>query len=239
MSIPIDWVHLENSKEMYPDVTKKVNMNLSELDSWVAKAEKNGVNAKRHLCYDESTDAMIRALKNFKCDMIIIGSHGASGPRELLIGSVAQKIVRNSPEPVLVIKPGTESIRFKKIAFLSAFKDDCLGKFRQVAELARELSVYIDLVYINTPYDFISTPDMESRMKMYEDEAPDIIENKLIYNFEDFEDGLVSYSKEYGIDCVAMVTHGKKNLPRIFSGSFTESVVNHLNIPVLSLNLGS
>lgn len=36
--------------------------------------------------------------------MIVMGSHGRTGTARLVLGSVAEKVVRNSPVPVLVMK---------------------------------------------------------------------------------------------------------------------------------------
>jgi nucleotide-binding universal stress UspA family protein len=39
-------------------------------------------------------------------DLIVLGTHGRTGLAHLLIGSVAEKVVRKSPVPVLTIRPG-------------------------------------------------------------------------------------------------------------------------------------
>jgi universal stress protein A len=40
-------------------------------------------------------------------DLIVIASHGRSGLRHLLLGSVAEQLLRTAPCPVLVIRPGS------------------------------------------------------------------------------------------------------------------------------------
>ena len=47
-----------------------------------------------------------------ECDLIILATHGRSGLSHFLLGSVAEKIVRNSPCPVLTVK--TPDFEFKK-----------------------------------------------------------------------------------------------------------------------------
>ena len=48
---------------------------------------------------------IIRYAKEHEIDLIILGTHGRSGLAHLLIGSVAEKVVRKSPCPVLTVRP--------------------------------------------------------------------------------------------------------------------------------------
>jgi len=45
-----------------------------------------------------------RAAKEWPADLIVIGSHGRSGMRRALLGSVAEGVMRNAPCPVLVVR---------------------------------------------------------------------------------------------------------------------------------------
>lgn len=52
---------------------------------------------------------IIRYARDEKMDLIVIGTHGRSGLRHVLMGSVAEKVVRKSPCPVLTVRhPGHE-----------------------------------------------------------------------------------------------------------------------------------
>jgi nucleotide-binding universal stress UspA family protein len=48
--------------------------------------------------------AILDAAAKHKCDLIVMGSHGRSGIKRLLMGSVAEKVVRRATCPVLVVK---------------------------------------------------------------------------------------------------------------------------------------
>ena len=49
-------------------------------------------------------DAIVNTAKSEKVDMIVIGTHGRRGLTRLLLGSVAEAVVRNAPCPVLAVK---------------------------------------------------------------------------------------------------------------------------------------
>jgi len=48
---------------------------------------------------------IINEAKEYKADLIIIGTHGRTGLEHVLFGSTAEKVVRKAPCPVLTIKP--------------------------------------------------------------------------------------------------------------------------------------
>jgi nucleotide-binding universal stress UspA family protein len=53
--------------------------------------------------YGSTTDGIIKCSKEFKADLIVIGTHSRTGIDRLLMGSVAEHVVRHSTIPVLVV----------------------------------------------------------------------------------------------------------------------------------------
>lgn len=56
------------------------------------------------LSEDDPVTAIVRTATERKCDLIVLGSHGRTGLKRLLEGSIAEEIMRASPCPVLVVK---------------------------------------------------------------------------------------------------------------------------------------
>jgi universal stress protein A len=48
-------------------------------------------------------DAIVRGATDHHCDLIVMGTHGRSGLAHLLMGSVAEKVVRHAECPVLTV----------------------------------------------------------------------------------------------------------------------------------------
>ncbi|MGY4535940.1 nucleotide-binding universal stress UspA family protein [Mucilaginibacter sp. UYNi724] len=53
--------------------------------------------------YGSTADGILSCSEQFKADLIVIGTHGRTGIDRLLMGSVAESVVRNSHVPVLVV----------------------------------------------------------------------------------------------------------------------------------------
>ncbi len=48
---------------------------------------------------------IIDYVREAEADLVVMGTHGRSGVEHILIGSVAEKVVRKAPCPVLTIRP--------------------------------------------------------------------------------------------------------------------------------------
>jgi nucleotide-binding universal stress UspA family protein len=54
----------------------------------------------------DPTVEIVKAAKAWPADLIVIGSHGRGGLDRMMLGSVAEAVMRRAPCPVLVIRPG-------------------------------------------------------------------------------------------------------------------------------------
>ncbi|MBN1931753.1 MAG: universal stress protein [Desulfobacterales bacterium] len=62
-------------------------------------------NFKRILVSGDIAAEILNAVKAEQIDLLIMGTHGRNGFEHTIFGSVAEKVLRNSPVPVLVINP--------------------------------------------------------------------------------------------------------------------------------------
>lgn len=71
------------------------------LDDLGARA---GGTAREFLTEGSPGDEIVAAAKSFGADLIVIGSHGRTGITRVLMGSVAEAVMRHAPCPVLVVR---------------------------------------------------------------------------------------------------------------------------------------
>jgi nucleotide-binding universal stress UspA family protein len=68
------------------------------------RARNPRVQVEHCLAEGEPAEAILRAAREKKCDLIMMGTHGRTGLGRLLMGSVAEQVVRKAPCPVLTVK---------------------------------------------------------------------------------------------------------------------------------------
>lgn len=180
--------------------------------------------------------------KEFDCDLIVMGSHGASGVREMFVGSNTEKVVRHSDIPVLVIKNRVHNFKLEKVVFASNFDDEVVSVFHKASRLFNLFEAPMELVYINTPGDgFRSSQEMHNRFLQFilaaKADQKYKITDIVTYNAYSVEEGIFEYSNLINADAIAMPTHGRKGLAHFFSGSIGEDLVNHSDLPVITFKI--
>ena len=105
-----------------------------------------------------------------------------------------------------------------------------------------KMETKVTLLYINLPgQQYRSTKEMEDRVRSFISEADngnmERLRDIVYYNDYEVEEGIFNYSNQFGVDAIALPTHGRRGISHFFSGSISEDLVNHSKIPVITLKL--
>lgn len=184
-----------------------------------------------------SVPAMIlQAVKKYKADMIVMGTHGVSGIQEKFIGTNAEKIVRSVEIPVLSVKHAVKNPRLDTILFATDFSKEADTVFPVVSNLAALFKARLVLTKVITPVNFETTADTEKQMDKFR------VANKAYsfasgaYYANSKEEGIRRSADSLGADMIALGTHGRNGIAHFFRGSIAEDVVSHTSLPVLTVN---
>ena len=77
----------------------------SQLAARIEAAVKRGLTARYLLKTGTAPEEIVQAATDEHADLIVVGTHGRTGIERLVIGSVAERVVRIAPCPVLTVKP--------------------------------------------------------------------------------------------------------------------------------------
>jgi nucleotide-binding universal stress UspA family protein len=74
------------------------------LEDWVGKARAAGLNARAALRTGVPHQEIVALAQDERADLVVIGTHGRGGIARALLGSVADRVVRLAPCPVLMVR---------------------------------------------------------------------------------------------------------------------------------------
>jgi nucleotide-binding universal stress UspA family protein len=170
-------------------------------------------------------------------NLVIMGSKGASGFEEVLIGSNTEKIVRHAKCPVLTVKSKVNVADVHDIVLATSFREEDSHVAEEIMKLQEVFKAKLHLVRVNTPNNFETTRKLMARAQAF------VEENKIsnytinIYNDKVEEDGIIFFAQDIDADLIALATHGHSGLVHLLSGSIAEDVVNHAKRPVWTFRL--
>lgn len=179
--------------------------------------------------------------KEHAADLIVMGSHGSSGIKEVFIGSNTEKVVRHSDVPVLVIKHNPILMDFEKVVFACDFSKEVIKPYINAVSLFKKLGAKLHLVYVNLPgSSFKSSSEIEIKIVDFLKVADGNLDNlDSVHYVNDYtiEKGVLNFASAKSVDLVAVATHGRTGLSHFFEGSISEDIANHSVLPVMTFRI--
>jgi universal stress protein A len=84
------------------DLERQAHLDLAEV---LPEAEAAGVEVTRQVVLGSPSHEIVKVAAAEKVDLIVIATHGRTGFSHLVMGSVAERVVRTAPCPVMTIRP--------------------------------------------------------------------------------------------------------------------------------------
>lgn len=195
--------------------------------------------------------------------LIAMGTHGRSGMNRWLLGSVAEKVLRGTANPLLLVRATDEAkaegeATLKSIIVPLDGSEVAASVLPMVAGLATKLGLEVELFRaFNIPYSAYGTGDgyyavnVEELINEVGNEAREYLEKKsaelkklgvakvTCATKEGFgADEIISLGRKTSDNLIAMCSHGRSGVKRWVLGSVTETVVRHSEDPVLIVRPG-
>jgi nucleotide-binding universal stress UspA family protein len=237
LELPLQEVDALSSHSALPEAMFFMKLAHKKFENLIASDYLEGLTIHETVKPDSAFSGIIEKCHEHKVDLIVMGSHGASGLKEMFIGSNAEKVVRSSDIPVLVIKNEHKDFQVKDFVFASDFKKDNKETYKQAITFANDFDAKIHLLMVNTANNFTTTSKAKERILNFIKDSP--FENYTIniYNDESVESGILNFSKELNADLIGISTHGRQGIAHFFNGSISEDLVNHAKRPVITFKI--
>ena len=202
--------------------------------------------------------ALLRYADEEDIDLIVLGTHGRRGPSRILLGSVAEEVVRRAEQPVLTVRGEDDGGRATPVGLLDRilvpvdFSDYAREALRTAAEWARLYDARIDVLHafeedlhpafymggVRSVYDVEPDLDEKIEAKLREFASETVGSDEGItphVRTGSAPSEIAEFVDEHGVDLVTLSTHGRTGLQRFLLGSVAEKVVRHVRCPVLTV----
>jgi nucleotide-binding universal stress UspA family protein len=193
---------------------------------------KEHIHLETKIEYGPILSSVLDYQKDQKISLIVMGTKGSTGLEEVLIGSTAEKIVRHSECPVIVVKHYSKLEDLKNIVFPNSMEEGQEDLVMHVKALQFALKAKLHLVWIDTSAKGSDHKVVKNRL---EDFARRFMMTNYTVNVtsaKNKEVGVIDFTHQIKADMIAMGTHARKGLSHFFKGSITEDVVNHVDCPI-------
>jgi nucleotide-binding universal stress UspA family protein len=170
-------------------------------------------------------------------DLVVMGTQGASGLEEILVGSNTEKVVRRAKCPVITMKTAADANKIKNIVFASDFRDELSKLAAKLKDLQKLFNATLHIVSINTPNNFETDRHYKKAINAFIEKYKIEKYTVTVYSDEREEDGIIYFAEDIDADMIAIATHGRLGLSHLLSGSLAEDIVNHSRRPVWTYNI--
>ncbi len=241
---------------------------LQEYEEWIKKHEKRihrqmdknrqevherGIKVETKILRGiSSADAILEHIEDNRFDLVVMGTHGRAGLKHLIYGSVAEKVVRLSPIPVLTVHRSVADFKIKKILIPLDFSTYSKDATDYAISLATNFKASIDFLHVieQEIHPSFYASGIESIFEIDKDLKDRVVENMREFLADQLAPSIdvnfivregkahreiVEYSKENNTDMIVIATHGLTGLDYILLGSTAEKVVRWANCPVLTV----
>jgi nucleotide-binding universal stress UspA family protein len=188
-------------------------------------------------------------------DLIVMGTHRRSTVARIALGSVAERIVRKAPCPVVTVPPEAKAPRWlgdlRTILMPTDLGDMSTATFEYARELAVCLGSDLRVLHVAAPprerqLTYVPPAPLVYRIKQLtgvnsdsvhtESEACRICDVESAIRIGDPASKIVEYAENVDAELIVMATHGRNAFAHMVLGSVTSKVLRKAHCPVLTLS---
>jgi nucleotide-binding universal stress UspA family protein len=221
------------------------------VDEAVAHIEHTGVEVTTEIRTGEPAEEIVEAAQEADVEAIILGSLGRRGVRRLLLGSVAEGVVRDAEVPVIVVPSGDEvhcRYPYETIVVGVDGSDYARAALDQAIEVATSQDAALHLVSVVELPSVQIDGQLDGPLEVLESTAEQALEDGaerandrgVDEVYTDIRIGsadriLRNYADDQAADLVVVGTHGRSGVDRLLLGSVSERVLRTATAPVLTV----
>jgi len=171
-------------------------------------------------------------IKNDEIDFVVMGTSGASGWKEMFLGTNTGEAIAILSVPVLSIPESAKYNKIETIGFTTRFREKDKEALSNVIKIAKSAGAMVKCLYVETK----ASDNTVATYKDWEEHFKDKPVQFFIVPSEKVNETIEEFITHQNIDVLAMLTYKRNFFQWLFTTSFTEKMSYHCNIPILALH---
>jgi len=191
----------------------------------------NAVEIEAYSCYGYLSEAIKKAEKQFKIDLVVMATAGASNLSSKLFGSNTTDAIKNAEHPILVVPNKAEYSNWENITFASNIqesKNDC--PFKPLKELMTKPACKLNIL---TVVEKASDVDKSAINKRISDKLTGIDYTINVKENDSVTDGILDFINENETDLLVLIRKNYGFIEGLLHSSVTKKLALHANKPML------
>ncbi len=191
------------------------------------------------------SEAIIEAAHNF--DLVVMTTHGRTGFSRLIMGSVAMKVIRFAPVPVLVVEEASRVKPLKKILLTTDFSNNSLKAIPFARSIAKASGADLDIIHVVSFEQFGSIPQIQSAIDTKKkqirelvdehfDDMRDKVRTEIVSTKKSIHEKITKLAHKNDYNLIVMSTIGRTGLDYLRLGSTASNVARHVETAVFTIN---
>ena len=192
-------------------------------------------------------DAIVDYVGEHEVDCVVMGTHGEAHPDRRVLGSVAERTIREAPVPVMTVNEGAAlASTFDTVLVPTDGSEGAMAAAVHAVDVAAEADATIHVVHVVSSTiadDLAGTVDpLEERGRRALEAVVDVARESNVASVEASlltgvpHRAISEYAATQDVDLVVMGTHGRSGVSRHFLGSVTERVARRVDVPVVAVS---
>lgn len=227
------------------------------LGDLATRMKQDGLDVDWHLREGIPSEQIGQAAIEQRADLVVVGTHGRTGLDHIMLGSTAERVIKQAPCPVLTVRvariQGEEEVDappcIQHLLVPVDFSSPSLDALEYAIQVVDRFGARLTVLHVLEPiyYDLelgLGLIEQESQKRTHWEAQLDglaqvvkergLAAGSVVLGGVPSE-SIVTYARAQGCDLIVMGTHGRRGLSRLRYGSVAESVLRQAPCPVFTV----
>lgn len=224
------------SIEDQSEIENKVTIKLAEISKEI-KSE-YGIQVETIIKLGSPSSEITNVAQEIGATMIVMGTHGYSPLEELVIGSVALKVITKSPCPTMAMSVEAAHKGYNKIVIPIDTTPNSRQKVNFAIGMAKKFNATLHAIALLGTDEDSDKSAMELILHQIENLAKDkdvTCHNEVLSNLANRATATIDYTEKVGGDLIVIMTDQDAELSGFFLGPYSQQIIHKSKVPVIAI----